>query len=78
MSCRREVSRGPGGADRTWLSCRQFVGVAAFVALFAALVVWTTVAMPGPIADLNVQALVPALTASAAASGQPAKPEEVR
>ena len=49
----RELSKGHGETDRGWLSWRQFAGVVAFVALFAALVVWTTVAMPGPIAYLD-------------------------
>jgi hypothetical protein len=34
--------------------------VVIFLTLVACLVVWTTVAMPGPIAEVNVDVLVPA------------------
>jgi hypothetical protein len=61
MSSRREFSKGPG-ADRAWLSRYQLVGVAVFLALFAGLVVWTSVAMSGPFPDVNVEVLVPALS----------------
>jgi len=55
MSHSRELSKGHGEADRGWLSWRHFAGVLAFVALFAALVVWTTVAVPGPIAYFDAE-----------------------
>jgi len=67
---RPESSRVPGTQDRTWLSRCQVVGVALFLTLFACLVVWTTVAMPGPIVDLNVDFLVPAASAGSANRGQ--------
>jgi hypothetical protein len=62
MLCRRESSKGPPGAeDRAWLSRYQLVGVAVFLTLFACLVVWTTVAMPEPFPEVNIEFLVPAL-----------------
>ena len=76
MSCRPESWKVRGETDRTWLSCRQFVALVVFVTLFAALVVWTTFAMPSPIADLKVEALVPALASTAAANSRPANQEE--
>ncbi len=76
MLSRREFGKGPGEADRTWLSWRQFMAVVVFVALVAALVVWTTVAVPGPIGDIKVEVLVPALASSAAADSRPANQEE--
>jgi hypothetical protein len=61
MLCRRESSKGPGAEDRAWLSRYQLVGVAVFLAFFACLVVWTTVAMPAPFPEVNIEVLVPAL-----------------
>ncbi len=67
----RIFARETSGAERGWLSARQLVAVAAFAALFGALVVWTTVAMPSPIADFDVERLVPAFDLSTAAGAQP-------
>ena len=75
MWCSRIFARGTSGAERGWLSARQLAAVAAFAALFAALVVWTTVAMPTPIADLDVERLVPAFEVSTAAGTQPVRAE---
>jgi len=73
---RPESSRAPGSQDRTWLSYCQLVGVAVFLTLFAGLVVWTTVAMPGPIVDLNVDFLVPAVASSGPAKSGPSHTQE--
>ena len=73
---RPEFSKCPGTEGRAWLSRCQLVGVAVFLTLFACLVVWTTVAMPGPIVDLNVDFLVPAVASSAPGNGRPADHQE--
>jgi len=52
------------------------MAVAVFVVLFAGLVVWTTVAMPGPIPDINVEVWVPAFAASPPGNSQPVNREE--
>ena len=67
MSYIRECSKG-AGEDRGWLSVRQLAAVVAFAAMFVALVVWTTVAMPSPIADFEFEQLVPAFASSIAAA----------
>jgi hypothetical protein len=61
MSDRHEASNRPGADDRAWLSPCQLVAVAIFLTLFACLVVWTTAALPGPFAEVNVEALVSAV-----------------
>lgn len=67
----RIFTKGAGGADRGWLSGCQLAAVAAFAALFAALVVWTTVAMPGTIADFDVDRLVPVFSSSSTGGVEP-------
>jgi hypothetical protein len=76
MLCRRESSKGPGAEDRAWLSPYQLIAVVVFLTLFACLVVWTTVAMPLPIPEVNIDVLVPALASSTVANGRPANHEE--
>jgi len=71
MLCSREFAKGVSWTDRAWLSVRQLAAVAAFAALFAALVVWTTVAMPSPIVEFDVERLVPAFASAIAASAKP-------
>jgi len=73
---RPEFSKCPGTEGRAWLSRCQLVGVAVFLTLFACLVVWTTVAMPGPTADLNVGFLVPAVASSVPANSGPSNNRE--
>ena len=73
---RPESSKGPCAEGRAWLSRGQLVGVAVFLTLFACLVVWTTVAMPGPIVDLNVDFLVPAVASSGPAKSGPSNTQE--
>ena len=70
MRCSRIFTKGTGGAEG-WLSVRQLAAVAAFAALFAALVVWTTVAIPSPIVDFDVERLVPAFVSVTAGRGAP-------
>ena len=74
MSCNREFVKGDGGDDRRWLSARQLAAVLVFAALFVALVVWTTVATPGPIADFEVEQLVRDFV-STAATAEPVRSE---
>jgi hypothetical protein len=76
MSGNRELSNG-AGEDRGWLSIRQLAAVAAFAAVFAALVVWTTVAVPSPIADFNVERLVPTFAVTSAGA-EATRPEATR
>ena len=68
MLSSREFTKEAGRDERGWLSGRQLAAVLAFVALFVALVVWTTVATPGPIADFEVERLVRDLASSTAAA----------
>ena len=75
MPCSREFAKGVSWTDRAWLSVRQLAAVAAFAALFGALVVWTTVAMPSPIAEFDVERLVPALAVSTGHGVKPDHPE---
>jgi hypothetical protein len=73
---RPESSKGPYAEGRAWLSRVQLVGVAVFLTLFACLVVWTTVAIPGPIVELNIDFLVPTVASSGPAqSGSSNTPE---
>jgi hypothetical protein len=71
MLGRREVSSGFGEQDQAWLSCREVVALVVFLTLFACLVVWTTTAMPGPVAEVNVELLLPALASSSVANARP-------
>ena len=73
---RPEFSKCPGTEGRAWLSRCQLVGVAVFLTLFACLVVWTTVAMPGPMVDLNVDFLLPAVVPSGPANSEPSNNRE--
>jgi len=76
MSCSREFAKGASWTNRAWLSVCQLAAVAAFAALFGALVVWTTVAMPSPIADFDVERLVPAFASATAERAESADGEQ--
>jgi len=73
---RSQESRRFGEKDRAWLSWRELAGLLVFLALFGGLVVWTTMAMPTPAAELKIDLLVPALASSSVQSPDLAVPQE--
>ena len=62
--------------DRAWLSWRELVGLLVFVALLGGLVIWTTMALPTPGAELKMELIVPALASARIQSTEPAIPQE--
>ena len=57
--------------DRAWLSWRELVGTLVFVALLGGLVIWTTMALTTPGAELKMELIVRGVCAL-----RPGVPEE--